>query len=220
MAYPLGKKSPRRRAFPAGGLLVLLAGLSAPAPGLAQGVIEEWSHVQVPPPPPLVKVTLDAGSTALLVLDLATQTCNATQRPRCIAMLPRVKALLAHARAKGMFVVYTLGAASTPADILPDVAMRGGEPVVTAPPDKFAGTDLDAILKAKGIKTAVVVGAAAHGAVLHTAAGAAFRGYDVVVPVDGMASETAYAEQYVAWDLVNAPRLADRVKLTRTDWID
>lgn len=219
MAYLLGR-SLSGRLLSAGGLLVLLAGLSAPTPVRAQGVIDEWAHVQAPPPPPLVKVSPDARSTALLVLDLATQTCNATQRPRCIAMLPRAKALLAHARAKGMFVVYTLGVASTTADILPEVAMQGGEPVVTSGPDKFVGTDLDAILKAKGIKTVITIGAAAQGAVLHTAAGSAFRGYDVVVPVDGMASETSYAEQYTTWDLVNAPRLADRVKLTRIDWID
>lgn len=201
-------------------LFLPLAGLTLPAPAAAQDVIAEWTQIQTPPPPSLVKVTTDARNTALLVLDLATQTCNARQRPRCIAMLPRAKALLARARARGLFVVYTLGAASKEADILPDVAMRGDEPVLTSGPDKFVGTDLDTILKDKGIKTVIVIGAAAHGAVLHTAAGSAFRGYDVVVPVDGMAAETAYAEQYTAWDLVNAPRLADRVKLTRIDWID
>jgi nicotinamidase-related amidase len=217
MTYPI-RQSLRGAVFAAGGLLIVLAGLSAPAS--AQGIIDEWTQVQVPPPPPLVKVTLDAKTTALLVLDLATQTCNAAQRPRCIAMMPRAKALLAHARAKGMLVVYTLGAASTTADILPEVAMLGGEPVVKSGPDKFVATDLDAILKAKGIKTVIAIGAAAHGAVLHTATGSAFRGYDVVVPVDGMAAESLYAEQFTTWDLANAPRLADRVKLTRIDWID
>lgn len=209
-----------RCAFSATGALLVLLLLSSLVPVRAQGVIDEWAQVQAPPPPPLAKATLSPQSTALLVLDLATQTCNAKQRPRCIAMLPRAKALLAHARAKGMFVVYTLGAASATADILPEVAMQGGEPLVTSGPDKFVGTDLDAILKARGIKTVIAIGAAAHGAVLHTAAGSAFRGYDVVVPVDGMAAENAYAEQYTTWDLVNAPRLADRVKLTRVDWID
>jgi nicotinamidase-related amidase len=55
--------------------------------------------------------------------------------------------------------------------------------------------------------------------VLHTAAGAAFRGFAVVVPVDGMSSSSIYAEQYTAWHRVNAPRLGDRVKLTRIDMI-
>jgi nicotinamidase-related amidase len=219
MTYPLVKSLPSAF-FRTAGLFTILIALSAATPALAQGIIDEWAHVQVPPPPPLVKVTLDTKTTALLVLDLATQTCNAIQRPRCIAMLPRAKALLAYARTKGLLVIYTLGAASTPADILPEVAMLGSEPVVKSGPDKFVGTNLDDILKGKGIKTVIAIGAAAHGAVLHTATAAAFRGYDVVVPVDGMAAEIPYAEQYTAWDLVNAPRLTDRVKLTQIDWID
>jgi hypothetical protein len=35
-----------------------------------------------------------------------------------------------------------------------------------------------------------------------------------------MASDTAYAEQYTAWHLVNAPRLGERVKLTQLSWIE
>ena len=135
-------------------------------------------------------------------------------------MLPRIHSLLVQARTRGLFVIYTLGAASTPADVLPEVAMLGSEPVVKSGPDKFVATDLEKILKEKGIKTVIAVGAAAHGAVLHTATGAAFRGFNVVVPVDGMAAETPYAEQYTVWDLVNAPRLADKVKLTKVDMIE
>jgi len=202
------------------GVAVALGGIADTQPASAQGVIQEWASVKAPPPPPLNHITIDPKTTALLVLDMATQTCNATQRPRCIAMLPRLKPLLAKARAQGWLVVYTLGAASTPADILPEVAMLGSEPIVKSTPDKFVATDLEKILKDHGIKTVVTIGAAAHGAVLHTAAGAAFRGFDVVVPVDGMAAETAYAEQFTAWDLVNGPRLGDRVKLTALDWIE
>jgi nicotinamidase-related amidase len=199
------------------GTAALLAGA---APSAAQGVIDEWASVKAPPPPAVNHVALDPKSTALLVLDLATQTCNAEHRPRCIAMLPHLRPLLAKARAKGWFVVYTLGAASKPADILPAVAMLGSEPVLTSGPDKFVATDLENLLKEHGIRTVVAIGSAAHGAVLHTAEGAAYRGFDVVVPVDGMASETSYSEQYTAWDLVNGPRLGDRVKLTALDWID
>jgi nicotinamidase-related amidase len=60
----------------------------------------------------------------------------------------------------------------------------------------------------------VVVGSAAHGAVLHTAA---FRGFQVVVPVDGMSADTTYAEQYTTWHLANAPVLGNQVRLTRCD---
>lgn len=198
----------------------LALGLLASPPSRAAGIIDDWAAVQPPAPPPIVKVTLEPAGTALLVLDITRQSCNAEQRPRCIAMLPRVAGLLALARSKGLFVVYTLGGTSTPADVLPEMAMLGNEPVVKASPDKFVASDLEKILRDKGIKTVVAVGAAAHGAVLHTAAGAAFRGFNVIVPVDGMAAESTYAEQFTAWDLVNGPRLADRVKLTRTDLME
>jgi len=48
---------------------------------------------------------------------------------------------------------------------------------------------LEKILNDKGIKTVVVAGTAAQGAVPNTASQAAFRGRQVIVPVDGMSAE-------------------------------
>lgn len=205
---------------PALAAIILALGLSPFSAARAGDIIEEWSSAQIPPPPPLAKVAIEPASTALLVLDIAKQTCNPEHRPRCIAMLPALGKLLARARSQGLLVVYTLGPASSEADILPEVARLGGEPALKSGPDKFLATDLETILKDKGVRTVIAVGAAAHGAVLHTATGAAFRGFAVVVPVDGMAADTLYAEQYTAWDLANAPRLADKVKLTRINMIE
>jgi nicotinamidase-related amidase len=98
-------------------------------------------------------------------------------------------------RGKAVMVAYSLFPRAVASDILTDVAPRAGDPVVTSEPDKFIGTELEKILKDKGIKTVVVVGSAAHGAVLHTAGGAAFCGFEVVVPVDGMSADSTYAEQ-------------------------
>ncbi len=78
-------------------------------------------------------------------------------------------------------------------------------------PDKFLGTDLEKILKERGIRTVITAGSASHGAVLYTASGAALRGLKVVVPVDGTAADNTYAEQYTAWHLVNAPRVGGQV---------
>jgi nicotinamidase-related amidase len=64
-----------------------------------------------------------------------------------------------------------------------------------------------------------VVGCAAQGAVIYTASGAALRGLKVIVPVDGMSADTPYAEQYVAWHLVNAPRVGAQTTLTKIDLI-
>jgi len=55
--------------------------------------------------------------------------------------------------------------------------------------------------------------------VLHTATGASVRGLKVVVPVDGMSSDQAYAEQYTAWHMVNAPGTRRSAVLTRFSMI-
>jgi nicotinamidase-related amidase len=201
-------------------LFALLAASLPPAPAARAGtIIDEWATVQAPPPPALQPAAVDPKTTALLVLDLVRQGCNAERRPRCLATLPAARALLGRARAAGMLVGYSLVRGSVAGDILPSVAPEGGEPMVTAGTDKFLGTDLDATLQAKGIKTVIILGVVAQGAVMTTATEAALRGYQVVVPVDGMSSDSLYAEQYTAWDLLNAPVIAGHVVLSRTDLI-
>jgi len=188
-------------------------------PASAQNIIEEWNTVKAPPAPELKSVTIDPNVTALLLLDFNKQTCNADRRPRCITSIPKVQKLLAEARAKGVYVVYSLSPGAAAADIAKDLAPLVNEPVVTSGPDKFLGTDLEKILKEKGIKTVIVTGTAAHGAVLYTASEAALRGMQVVVPVDGMSAESTYAEQYVAWNMANAPRVSNQSVLTKVDMI-
>ena len=193
--------------------LLALFALVGPA-AHAKTIVDEWASVTVPPPPKLEPVTIDPKTTALLMLDFVKQTCNEQRRPRCVASLPDVAKLLKGARASGTFVAYSYVIGGSAADILPEVARTEKEPTVFAGPDKFLNTDLDKILKEHGIKTVIVVGTAAHGAVLYTASEAALRGYKVIVPVDGSTAESTYAEQYVAWDLVNAPVVAKNVTLT------
>jgi len=85
--------------------------------------------------------------------------------------------------------------------------------------DKFYNTDLEKILRDRGIKTVVIAGTAANGALLHTATGTAMRGLKVIVPVDLMSADL-YAEQYTAWHLVNAPGTRRQTTLTRSDLIE
>jgi nicotinamidase-related amidase len=188
-------------------------------PASAQTIIEEWSKVQAPKTPELKAVTLDPKGTALLVLDFVKQSCNNERRPRCPASVPQVQALLKLARDKGLLVVHSTTPTTTPADILKEVAPLEGEPMVKSSADKFFRTDLEKILNDKGIKTVVVVGTAAHGAVIYTASQAAFRGMQVIVPVDGMSSENTYFEQYTAYHLGNAPGVGQQVTLTKIDMI-
>jgi nicotinamidase-related amidase len=192
-------------------------------------IIDEWATVKAPPPPQLKAVTLDPKSTAILVIDVIKQTCNMQRRPRCVAMAPKIRKLLDEARAKGVLIVYSLFPSPSPAtfpnptigDYAPELAPKGDEPVVTAFVDKFslAGKDtgLEKMLKDKGIKTFIPVGVSSHNGVLFTAVSAAFRGFDVVVPVDGMAGNNAYEDQLT--DYVLTSSIVYKVTLTSMDMI-
>jgi len=182
-------------------------------------VIAQWSNVTPPEPPPIEDVVLDPKTTALLILDIEERTTNMERRPRAVASVPRIAALLEKARSNGVFVAYSTTGGGSPETILPPVKPAEDDPVVRASVDKFYNTDLQQYLVDKGIETVIVVGTAAEGAVLHTATGACMRGFDVVVPVDGLSSSTLYAEQYVCWHLVNAPGSRRRTKLTTIDGI-
>lgn len=197
-----------------------LAAVALAAPAVAQQtIIDEWPSIKTPPAPALKEVTVDPKTTALLLLDFVKQTCNAQVRPRCLATLSATKALLAEARAKNVLVVRSIVFGGAIGDTLPEVGVTGDEPYVQGGPDKFLNTDLEKILKDHGIKTVIVGGTAAHGAVIHTADEAAFRGLSVVVPVDTMSAENAFVEQYVAYHFTSAPRVALATTLTRVNMI-
>jgi nicotinamidase-related amidase len=178
-------------------------------------IVDEWASVEIPPPPELVPVTVSASRTALLVLDIQNQNCSEESRPRCVATLPGIVRLLEQCRAAGMPVVYSLTSNATAADIRPEVAPREDDPIVASSVDKFYGTELEAILRAGPVEAVIIIGTSAHGAVLNTATGAALRGLQVIVPVDGMSANEAYAEQYTAWHLANSPGTRNRAKLTK-----
>jgi nicotinamidase-related amidase len=184
----------------------------------AKSIIDEWSRVKAPPPPALQTVRIDPTSTALIVMDISRKTCSSAKRPRCVASLAAVAKLVREARASGVPVLYSLIGHDQRSDIPKDFAARPADTVLTgAGPDKFVGTDLEAILKAKHIRTLITVGTSAEGAVLNTASGAAFRGFEVVAPVDGMSSNTLYGEQSTAWYLAHAPRVSQHTRLTTVD---
>jgi nicotinamidase-related amidase len=191
---------------------------AGPGAAWAGNIIDEWASVKAPPAPELKPVTIDAKSTALLLLDFVPPNC--TSRPRCMASIPAMKKLLEEARAKGLLVVYSTAGKTTAADILKDIAPASGDPVVHSSVDKFANTDLETILKGKGVTSVIVNGTGAHGAVLYTASAAAVKGFNVIVPVDGMSSEDLYFEQVTAWLLAKGTGgIGPKVTLTKVDLI-
>jgi nicotinamidase-related amidase len=181
-------------------------------------VIQDWAEVKAPPAPTLAPVTVDPKTTALLMLDFINPNC--TNRPRCMANVLAMKKLLTEARAKGMLVVYSIPNQATSDKILPDIAPLPSDPVVKASVDKFFRSDLEKILKDKGIQTVIVNGTAAHGAAVYTASAAALRGFKVIAPVDGMTSENTYFEQISVWLLAHGTGgIGPKVTLTRSDMI-
>lgn len=182
-------------------------------------IIDDWNSIKAPAAPELKSIKVDSKTTALLILDIQSSTCNAERRPRCIACLPKISKLLKDARKSKMLVVYSLTSNANPEDILAEVKSKKNDPIVKSSVDKFYNTELEKILKGNKIETVIIIGTAAEGAVLHTATGASIRNFKVIVPVDGMPSSDLYAEQYTAWHLVNAPGTRRNTTLTKIDLI-
>jgi nicotinamidase-related amidase len=187
-------------------------------PALAgSSIVDQWDQAVPPAVPTIEPVTVNAADTALLVLDMEERTCNAERRPRCLETVPRIAALLRHARTNGMFVAHSQ--ISSPTPILAEVTPAPGEPVVSSGVDKFRNTDLESILAGRGIKTVIVTGTAAHGAVLHTATAAAQRGLKVIVPVDCLSAASLYTEQAAVWCLLDGPGTRRNITLTTSEAI-
>ncbi len=143
----------------------------------------------------------DPKTTALLVLDLVRQGCNEQRRPRCLPTVASVHALLEKARAAGMPVVYSLVANSTAADVLKEVAPLGSEPMVTSGTDQVPRHRARQDLARQGHQDRH---RRRHRCPRRGADHCHWRqrcgGFSVIVPVDGLSSESSYAEQYTVWN--------------------
>lgn len=201
-------------------IALVLAAVVAPQ-ARAADIMAEWSSVKLPPQPELKPVTLEGKTTALLILDVMQRSCS--RRPRCTEMLPNLKKLHDAARAAGTMVFYTLvgGGSPTAADVAAGLTPKEGEWVVQRGPDKFLGSPLEQRLKERGIKSVIVTGTSAQGVGIGVGSGSAQRGYNVIIPVDGLASDDAFMELYAIYHLAKGgPAIVtEKVTLTRTDMI-
>jgi nicotinamidase-related amidase len=197
-----------------GAVGMILALFPARAARAAESAVDMWPRIVPPPAPALADVAPPKGRTALLILDMQPQTCNAERRPRCLDTVDTVAALAARARAAGVPVVFSLIRSGKPGDIFAAMGYAPADPVVASSVDKFLGTDLEKILSGLGVDTVIVTGTAAHGAVLHTATGAAQRGMSVIVPVDGVSAEDPYTEAAALWCLATGPASRGKTVLT------
>jgi nicotinamidase-related amidase len=202
--------------------LVIAVALGA-LPASAGDIVADWGTVKLPPAPELKPVTVDPRVTALLVLDFMKANCG--QRPRCVATVPNVKKLIDAARAHNMFIAYNLTGQNPKIEDMadPSLAPRAGEHLIKngRGANKWYNSDLEQALKDKGIRTVIITGTSAQGAVAGTTQGATERGFKAIVPVDGMSSEDAFNEQYAAWHLYKGGPVAlvEHVTVTRGDLI-
>ena len=155
------------------------------------------------------RVELEPATTALVVVDMQNDFVEAGGSlvvPDARATIPAIQSLLKLARETGMRVVFSQdphGEGDPEWDIWPEHAREGswgwkiveeltpaaGDTVIRkARYDAFYGTHLDHLLRLWGTKTLVVCGTVANICVHYTAASAALRWYDVVIPVDAVSA--------------------------------
>jgi nicotinamidase-related amidase len=126
-----------------------------------------------------------------------------------------------------MFVLYgTRG--PTLSKWLPDVVPKPGDVVIQSyAQDRFYNTELDKILKEKGITTLILMGWKVSGSVTYTSVGATARNYTVVVPIDASMATTDYETAVGIFQILNQadsnptnqPLKTKATTLSRTDLI-
>lgn len=182
--------------------------------------------LQMPAIPEPARVTIDPKSTALVVLDYVEDICS--RQPNCKnKMVPAMTPFMERVRKAGLTVAYGTRAQNQTM-WLKEVAPAANDiRVNNTAQDRFYNTDLDKELKAKGIKTLIIVGWKISGSVTYTSVGAMARDYTVVIPVDTTAAATDYETTIGFYNVLNSgnanlknePLKSKSVTLSRTDMI-
>ena len=170
--------------------------------------------VEVPDIPVEPTVTLPAGDSALVVVDMQNdfvRSGGALPIEAADATIQKIKNLITRAKAHGVPVVFTQDTHTEDDrefDIWPRHCVEGtrGWEIIEELPrddddmvvqknryDAFYGTPLEHYLShVWDVHQLVVVGTVANICVGQTAASAGLRWYDVVTPADGISAQTAF----------------------------
>ncbi len=181
--------------------------------------------VEVPELPFQERVELPAGETAVIVVDMQNDFVKEGGTlvvPDAAATIPRIQGLLERARRAGTRIAYTQDthfegdpewaiwpehcrAGTWGWQIVDELAPQAGDLVVQKNRyDGFYGTWLEHFLgHVWRVRHLVLVGTVSSICVLHTAASAGLRWYDVVVPADGISALTEFDQaltlRQVSW---------------------
>jgi isochorismate hydrolase len=183
--------------------------------------------VQMPATPNPARVTVDPKTTALIVLDFVEDICNA--QPTCTGkMLPAMTPFLAQARKAGLPIAYGTRERNM-TKWLKEVAPAPDDiKIMSMAQDRFFKTDLDKVLKARGIKTLILTGWKISGSVTYTSVGAMAHDYTVVIPMDTTSAGSDFETIIGFYNVLNSgnanfgnqPLKAGSVTLSRTDMIE
>jgi nicotinamidase-related amidase len=166
-------------------------------------------RIEIPRSAPHEQVRVDPARTALVVIDMQNDFVReggSLLVPDAEATIPAITELLELARAHGMRVVYSQDThhdGDPEWQIWPAHAREGSwgwEIIDALTPaddetvirklryDAFYGTPLDHLLRLWGVDTLVICGTVANICVQYTAASAALRWYDIVIPRDAISA--------------------------------
>ncbi len=162
-------------------------------------------RVEVPEYETHEEVRVDPAKTALIVVDMQNDFVKeggALLVPDAEATIPKIKGLLDLARGSGTKVIFTqdthdqddpeweiwpehVRTGSWGWEIVDELEPREDELVIRKVRyDAFYGTHLDHFLRIWGVDTLIICGTVANICVHYTAASAALRWFDVVIPRD------------------------------------
>jgi len=169
--------------------------------------------MEVPNRPQPKPVTVDGGSTAIVVLDMSTRCQD--PKDACSKLLEPLGGFLERARTFGVPIIFTVSASAkgTPlAEVAATLKRQPNEPVIYPDAfDKFTGGDLHALLTKISAKGLIIVGSSTNIAVLYTCSAAArVYNYEIILPLDGINARTQYEHEYTLHQFTVLPHDASK----------
>ena len=152
----------------------------------------------------------DCGKKAIIIVDMLNDFVTGSLKcDRAQRIIPPLMKLIREARKNNVPVIYSNDAhirgidhelklwgdhaiaGTEGAKVIPELEPEEGDYIV---PKRrysgFYGTDLEMLLRELNVDTVILTGMHAHMCVRHTAADAYYRGYNIIVPTDGVDSFT------------------------------
>lgn len=170
--------------------------------------------VEVPSISEPQKVSLDAKSSALIIVDMQNDFVDEKGKlyvgDSARRTILNIKRLLEKARKSGVTIVFTQDwhleddpefpiwgkhavAGTWGSEIIEELKPIEGEVIIKKLRyDAFFGTPLDHILRIKGVKNVIITGTVSNICVLHTAGSAALNLYKIYLPVDCVSALTEF----------------------------